>query len=241
MPVRPLAAALVALSAVTATAAAPDGAQTKPGPCLPTSQNRVTCGNGSGALMVLDGTTSPSGKLAIAWRSRSGGTEDVPDIDSVENHLVRLEDGKSLALVVGRSWNTDQAQGNHIYQTVAWSPDSRWLLVGDGGKWALEAIAIYSIDEGAGAARGLGLFRTISTAAARVLRERVGASKAGSYVLDISGDQRIEIANTGVVSIPMLFQIPKEEKDIDLLVRFKALRNGGRVTTSPIDAHVVKR
>jgi len=143
--------------------------------------------------------------------------------------------------VVGRSWRTGDAQGNHIYQTVAWSPDSSWLLVGDGGKWALEAIAIYSIDAGATAAKGLGLFRAISTAAARVLRERVGASKVGSYTLDIAGDQKIEIANTGVASIPMLFQIPKQEMDIDLLVRFKASRTGDRVTTSPIDVSGVKR
>lgn len=242
MPVRCLAAALVALSVVTIAASAPAGAQTKAGPCVATNKDRITCGGGPGALMVLDGTTSPSGKLAIAWRSRSGGTEEVPaDNDSVENHLVRLEDGKSLALVVGRSWRTGDAQGNHIYQTVAWSPDSSWLLVGDGGKWALEAIAIYSIDAGAGAAKGLGLFRAISTAAARVLRERVGAGKAGSYTLDVAGNQKIEIANTGAVSIPMLFQIPKQEKDIDLLVRFKASRNGDRVTTSPIDVAGVKR
>ena len=243
MPVRSLAAALVALSVgAGVTASDPAGAQTKAGPCVAINKDRITCGSRPGALTVLDGTTSPSGKLAIAWLSRSGGTEEVPaDIDSVENHLVRLEDGKSLALVVGRSWRTGDAQGNHIYQTVAWSPDSSWLLVGDGGKWALEAIAIYSIDAGATAAKGLGLFRAISTAAARVLRERVGASKVGSYTLDIAGDQKIEIANTGVASIPMLFQIPKQEMDIDLLVRFKASRNGDRVTTAPIDVSGVKQ
>jgi hypothetical protein len=107
-------------------------------------------------------------------------------------------------------------------------------------QWALEAIAVYAVDEGAGAVRGLGLFRAISTAAARVLRERVGASQAGAYTLDIAG-QKIEIANTGVVSLPMLFQIPKEDKDIDLLVKFKASRHRDRVTTTPIDVSVVKR
>jgi hypothetical protein len=39
----------------------------------------------------------------------------------------------------------------------------------------------------------------------------------------------------------MLFQIPKQEMDIDLLVRFKASRTGDRVTTSPIDVSGVKR
>jgi hypothetical protein len=189
---------------------------------------------------VLDGTTSPSGKLAIAWRSRSVGTDGVPDLDSVENHLVRLEDGKSLGTVVGRSWDTGTARSNHISQTVAWSPDSSWLLVGDGGKWALEAIAIYSI-EGAGAAKRLGLFRPISSAAARLLRERVGASRAGSYTLDIAADQKIELSNAGTVSLPMLFQIPKQDNDVDLLVKFTASRYGDRLTNTPIEVSVVKR
>jgi hypothetical protein len=240
MQTRPLAAALAALS-VVAVAATAVAAESKPGPCVAASQSRITCGSGPSALTVLEGTTSPSGKLAIAWRSPSGNPEEAPDIDSVENHLVRLEDGKSLAIVVGRSWSTGNARGNHIYQTVAWSPDSRWLLVGDGGKWALEAIAVYSIDEGAGAVKSLGVFRAISAAAARVLRERVGASKARSYTLDIAGDPKIEITNTGAVSLPMLFQIPKQEGDIDLLVRFKASRDGGRLAASPIEVSVVKR
>jgi hypothetical protein len=240
MQARSLAAALAVLSVVAATATAV-AAESKPGPCVATSQGRITCGSGPGALTVIDGTTSPSGKLAIAWRSRTASPDDVPDTDSVENHLIRLADGKILSLVVGRIWSTGTARASHVAQTVAWSPDNRWLLVGDGGKWALEALAVYAIDEGAGAVKGLGVFRAISTAAARVLRERVGASKARSYTLDIAGDPKIEIADTGAVSLPMLFQIPKQEGDIDLLVKFKASRDGGRVTTSPMEVSVVKR
>jgi hypothetical protein len=240
MQARSLAVALAAFSviAVTATAVAGEG---KSGPCAATGQGRITCGSGPGRLTVIDGTTSPSGKLAIAWRSPSGSPAEVPDTDSVENHLVRLDDGKSLGIVVGRAWSTGTARANHITQTVAWSPDSRWLLVGDGGKWALEALAVYAVDDGAGAVKGLGVFRAVSAAAARVLRERVGAAKASSYTLDIAGDPPIEIADTGAVSLPMLFQIPKQEGDIDLLVKFKVSRNGGRVTASPIDVSVVKR
>jgi hypothetical protein len=159
----------------------------------------------------------------------------------VENHLVRLEDGRSLGIVVGRAWSSGAAQANHITQTVAWSPDSSWLLVGDGGKWALEAIAIYSIDKGAGRASGLGLFRPISSAASRLLRERVGGSNAGAYALDIASDQKIEITDAGAVSLPMLFQIPKQDKDIDLIVEFRASRNGDRVSTSPIEISAIER
>jgi hypothetical protein len=240
MQVRSLAAALAAFSVVTVAATAV-AAESKPGPCVANGQGKIICGSGPGALTVIDGTTSPSGKLAIAWRSRTASSDDVPDTESVENHLVRLADGKILSLVVGRTWSTSTARANHVTQTVAWSPDSRWLLVGDGGKWALEALAVYAIDEGSGAVKGLGVFRAVSAAATRVLRERVGAGKAKSYTLDIAGDPKIEIADTGAVSLPMLFQIPKQEGDLDLLVKFKASRDGDRVTTSPIDVSVVKR
>jgi len=240
MSVRTLAAALVALSmAAGATTAAPGATQTKPQSCVADGQGRITCGSGPGALVVLDGTTSPSGRLAIAWRSRSPSAAAVPTTDSIENHLVRLQDGKSLGMVVGRSWATGTARANHVDQTVAWSPDSNWLLVGDSGKWALEAIAVYAVDENASAIKGLGLFRAISAAAARVLRERVGARKLGSYTLDIAG-ARAEVADTGAVVLPMLFQMPKQDQDVDLLVRFKASRSGDRVSTTPINVSVVK-
>jgi hypothetical protein len=140
---------------------------------------------------------------------------------------------------VGRSWATGTARANHVDQTVAWSPDSNWLLVGDSGKWALEAIAVYAVDENASAIKGLGLFRAISAAAARVLRERVGARKLGAYTIDIAG-ARAEVADTGAVVLPMLFQIPKQDQDVDLLVRFKASRSGDRVSTTPINVSVVK-
>ena len=130
MQVRSLAAALAAFS-VVAVAATAVAAESKPGPCVANGQGKITCGSGPAALTVIDGTTSPSGKLAIAWRSR---TASVPDAENVENHLVRLADGKILSLVVGRIWSSGTARANHVTQTVAWSPDSRWLLVGDGGK-----------------------------------------------------------------------------------------------------------
>src|ERR1044071_9288592 len=125
MQVWSLAAALAAFS-VVAVAATAVAAESKPGPCVANGQGKITCGSGPDALTVIDDTTSPSGKLAIAWRSRTASSDDVPDTENVENHLVRLADGKILSLVVGRTWSTGTARANHVTQTVAWSPDSRW-------------------------------------------------------------------------------------------------------------------
>ncbi len=156
---------------------------------------------------------------------------------------MRLADGLSLGTVVGFGWDTGTAHTNHYALNVVWSPDSRWVLVSDGGKWALEAISIYAVDEAAGIAQGLGLFRAITDAATRALRSRVSANKAESYLLDIAHDRKskILVANTGAVSIPFVFQVPKEDKDVGLIVRFKAARGKDRVTASPIEVKIVKR
>lgn len=213
------------------------------GPCVPGPNSLLVCGSGPEALIVLPDTTSPSGKLAVAWRSASGKSGEVADIHDVQHHLVRLADGKSLGVVVGYGWDTGTAHTNHYALNVAWSPDSSWVLVSDGGKWALEAIAIYAVDEVTGTAAGHGLFRSITDAATRVLKAKVGAKKAESYLLDISFEKKakVVVANTGVVSIPIVFQVPKEDKDIRLLVRFKATRGKTGVSASPIEVRIVKR
>ena len=197
-------------------------------PCAPNAENVLVCGEGPSALFVLDGTTSPSGNLAIAWRMSS------PNADEAENYLVRLSDGKSLALVVGRMWSNSTGMANHVNQTVVWSPDSRWLLVGDSGKWALEALAVYAVDESSGAVERLGIFRELSQAAAQFLKQRVGPAKAETYVLDIASDKDMALADDGAVSLPLRFQVPKQDMDIGLLARFTASLSGGKVAITSI-------
>lgn len=213
------------------------------GPCLPGPSSLLVCGSGKDALLVLPDTTSPSGKLAVAWRSASGTSGEVADVQDVQHHLVRLADGKSLGTVVGFGWHTGTTHTNHYALNVVWSPNSRWVLVSDGSKWALEAIAIYAVDEAAGSAAGNNLFRAITDAATRALKSRVGAKNAESYLLDISFEKKAKIVveNTGAVSVPMVFQVPKEDKDIRLRVRFKATRGKDGVTASPIEVRILKR
>lgn len=216
---------------ILAFALAPlDAASSLAEPCAANAEGVTACGQGTDMMFVLDGTTSPSGKLAIAWRAKAG----TPDTETVENHLVRLEDGKDLALVVGRMWSNSTGMANHVTETVVWSPDSRWVLVGDSGKWALEALAIYAVDEASGAVEGLGLFRDLTQAAARVLNEQVGSAKAKSYLLDIASDKDMAVGDDGAVSLPMRFQVPKQDMDIDLLARFTASLRGGKLAITPI-------
>ena len=240
MPMGSLPATFLFALATVVAVAVQAHAETRPGPCVPGTGDMIVCGGGAGAPIVLDDTTSPSGKLAIAWRDKGESTE-FPEPDNVENSLVRLADGKSLAVVVGRKWVNGKGRANHVYQTVAWSPDGRWLLVGDGGKWALEAMAVYAVDERAGMVKSLGLFRAVTAAATAGLKERMGAPKAASYQLDIADAGKIVVASSGAVTIPMRFQVPKQDQDIDLLVRFNVSREGRGVASSRVGVTFVKR
>ncbi len=211
-------------------------AETAAGPCVANAKQIVVCGSGPNPLIVLDGTTSPSGVLAIAWRSKGASRGELaePEPENVENYLVRLSDGLVLSEVVGRSWANEGGRANHVHHTVAWSPNSHWLIVGDSNKWALEAIAIYAIDLQSAKVTYQGLFRKITSVTQSALRARVGAKRRDEYALDISNDRGIVIANSGAVSVPVHFQIPKEDNVVDLAVRFTAADQGSRITLSPL-------
>ncbi|MBS0244523.1 MAG: hypothetical protein JSS20_20315, partial [Proteobacteria bacterium] len=164
---------LIAMTAFAMVAFAPTTmAQAPAAPCAPNAEKLVVCGTGKNPFIVLDETTSPSGKLAVAWRTKTESKEEFPDPADVENHLVRLSDGKDMGLLVGRSWDNGKGHGNHIYRTVVWSPDSRWLVVGDGGKWSLEALAVYAVDEAGGSVLRRGVFVDIRDAATAALEKR---------------------------------------------------------------------
>lgn len=233
---RCLAAALLMTACLSA-------ARAEPGPCVAGPKEAVVCGQGADALTVLPDTGSPSGKLAIGWRLKPGAqlpSDGYPDGDDVEDHVVRLVDGKSLGLVVGRGWNINGARGNHIYLTSVWSPDERWLLVADSGKWSLEAIAIYAVDAGSGAANGLGIFTALKGRAFAALGQRIGKGRAGAYELQIPGDAAIKLTKAGKVTLPLVFQVPKQDMDVDAVATFTATRSGGKVSVSDIQVRLKK-
>lgn len=216
-------------------------AQSKPAPCVATSAGAALCGSGGGALRVIDGTTSPSGTLAVAWGAPDHDPTEVPDGDSVENHLVRLADGRALTLTVGRFWQTDKQRANHVYQRVAWSPDSRWLVVADSSKWTLEAIAVYSISADHERARTLGLLRTISAAARKQLVALKGGARASRYVMDIADTRGMSVTNSGFISIPVAFNVPKSDDLIRLDVRLRAEAQSDQVRVQVISILPVAR
>ena len=114
------------------------GAET--GPCVSDQAGVMTCGQGPGAARVVDGTTSPSKRLAFAWRVPGRSPTEPPDqtgdsMFTVESVLIRLSDGAVLSSAKGEYWRTGDLQANHIDETVAWSPNSRLGIEVQNSKW----------------------------------------------------------------------------------------------------------
>ena len=238
MPVRTLAAALVAFRLSQPPLLLP-GTQTQPGPCVPTSQDRITCGSGPGALMVLDGTTSPSGKLAIAWRSRSGRRRC-----RASTAWKTTSSGSRMARA---SASSSGGRGTPARRGATTSPRRSPGPPTAAGCWL------------AMAANGLSR-RSPSTRSMKApVRPRAWDCSAPfprrrpACCARTSG--RAKQALTPWILPATRSRSPiraqsrcrcssrcrRQDKDIDLLVKFRASRNGDHVTTTPIDVSVIKR
>jgi len=126
---------LAALWLLVLAPASPARAET--GPCVADQAGVMTCGQGPGAARVVDGTTSPSKRLAFAWRVPGRSPTQPPDqtgdsMFTVESLLIRLADGAVLSSAKGEYWRTGDLQANNIDENVAWSPNSRLAVEGAG-------------------------------------------------------------------------------------------------------------
>ncbi len=222
------AVALVAALAMPAMPG-PAAAEALGGACVQQASEQLVCGTGPAALRIIEGTTSPSGKLAIGWRAPGVEPGDAPDPEGVEHHLVRLSDGKPLALTVGRYWAGEEGRATRVTVHAAWSRDSRWLVLGDSGRWAVEALAVYSIGADDSSVRSAGLFKLLTGAGGRALVRVVGPARATEFAMDIDSRRKIEVGTTGMLSIPVDFYIPKQESEFSFVAQFRTGEAGGRL------------
>ncbi len=69
-------------------------ARAEMGPCKPLEKRDILiCGSGNGAAIVIRDTPSPSGRLALAWRTPAAPPTEQPDWDKIELLVLRLADG----------------------------------------------------------------------------------------------------------------------------------------------------
>jgi hypothetical protein len=205
------------------------------GPCVSDQAGVMICGEGPGAARVVDGTTSPSKRFAFAWRvpGRSP-TEPPPDSkgDSlliVESVLIRLSDGAVLSSAKGEYWRTNDLEANHVDENVAWSPNSRLAIETQASKWSTDIFRLYAIGAD-DKVLVLDLQKIIEPAVRTRLRQ-LGKSD-GIYTFSLEDDPTVD--DSGLVRVPVLMQIPKQEGYLNFDVTLQVSQKGGALSAGKV-------
>ena len=96
--------------------------------CDTAADGAIVCGTGSDAMRVFADTASPDLRFAVAWRDRSRPGSAEPDVNDVDNVLVRLTDGAVLLKLGGNHWETEELRANRRDEIAVWSKNSRWMV-----------------------------------------------------------------------------------------------------------------
>jgi hypothetical protein len=216
---------LTALPLLTVADALPATAET--GPCLPDQAGGLTCGEGPGAARVVEGTISPSKRLAFAWRVPGRPLAEAPDAD-VESLLIRLSDGAVLSSAPGQYWRTGGAMANHIDEGAVWSPNSRFAIEVTDAKWSTEDLRLYAIGAD-DKVLVLDLKAIIEPAVRKQLRQVV--KNESTYTFSAFG---LAVDNRGLVEATVLMQIPKEERDIAFTVTLLVVHKDGTLVARDV-------
>jgi hypothetical protein len=196
-----LAAAALVLMAAARLSAAEIG---RLGPCRPDAHDGLTCGTGDGAARVLADTTSPSRRLALAWRTPGGPPTEEPDTDDLELLLIRLADGAILSKQKGAVWDTGEAHSNRQSEKATWSPDSRLMVETYETRFSTDGLTAYALGADDKAST-LDLIKIMEPAVRAQHRRRV--KDADGYEFYV---QRIAVDNRGHVRALVQMWVPKD-------------------------------
>jgi hypothetical protein len=168
------------------------------GPCRPDASGNLFCGEGNGAARVIPKATSPSGRLALAWRLTDRPPTTRPDDDdpALENLIVRITDGVVLAKLQGRYWDTGDRYAKGQYLFAAWSPDSRLLVRIAGVRDATDCADLFAFEEDRSVSGSLDLVKAFDPAVRSAMKAIEGAD---GYVFRFSYEPKLTIDNQGLI------------------------------------------
>ena len=172
--------------------------RTEMGPCRPNDLGNFFCGEGDGAARIIPKTTSPSYRLALAWRLNNRPAtyqpnEADPDLESL---IVRIEDGAILAKSRGVYWNTGDRYAKQQYLSAAWSPDSRLLVRTAGTRDAPDSAELFAFAEDDGI---IGPFDLVKVLDPAVRAATKGMKYADEYVFRFSYQPELTIDDQGLI------------------------------------------
>jgi hypothetical protein len=201
-------------------------ARAEMGPCIPDDRGSLTCGKGVGAARVIPKTTSPSNKLALAWRLTSSAPgyqlhEDNPDLESL---IVRIADGAILAKSPGTYWDMGDRYAKAQYLTAAWSPDSRLLIRMAGKDDAPHSAELFAFAQDDSITGPFDLVKVLDPA---VRAEMKDVNNVDEYVFAISTQPSMAIDDQGSVhaSVYMVERKSGKERIYDLTAQVMRVAN----------------
>ncbi|MGB8549165.1 MAG: hypothetical protein WCD82_13355, partial [Xanthobacteraceae bacterium] len=208
------------------------------GPCVSDQAGVMTCGQGPGAARVVDGTTSPSKRLAFAWRAPGRSPTEPPDETgdswfTVESLLIRLSDGTVLSSAKGMYWRTDDSRANHMTEEVASSPNSRLAIEEQDSKWSTDILRLYAI-QADDKVLVLDLQKIIEPAVRKRLRQL--GKNDGDYTFSVAATDGSlpTVDDSGLVRVPVLMQIPKQDGYLYLDVTLQVSRKNGALSAGDV-------
>jgi hypothetical protein len=184
------------------------------GPCLPDQSGGLTCGQGNRAARVVQGTVSPSRRLAFAWRSPSHPPTEDPTGDAIESVLIRLSDGMVLWSTDSDYWDTGAGKVNHIEEAAAWSPNSRFAVETADFRWYTRQLRLYAIGAD-NTPHVLDLKPIIEPAVRRHLRQRARNEPDYDFAVfgSVNGERpHLTIDDRGLIKAVIMMAIPKQDR-----------------------------
>jgi hypothetical protein len=168
---------------------------------------------GSGAARVIPKTTSPSKRLALAWRLTNGPPTDRPDEGDpdLESLIVRVEDGAVLANSRGFYWDLGERYAPRQYLRAAWSPDSRLLIRTAGRVGVPDSAELFAFADND---RVTGPFDLAKVLDAAVRAQMKDVRNADEYSFGISTSPEISIDDHDVIHGSVYMAAPNSGHDL---------------------------
>jgi len=175
--------------------------------CVADQHDGIVCGEGKDAARVIDDTTSPDKKLAIAWRCSAGMPADEKEpAGDVEDVIIRLADGQVLGRLGGQYWNTGTMRPNRDEFYASWSPDSRAVVEVANARWDTTAFAYYAID--GSKSTKVDLLPLVSSA----IMAKIPASQRQTRVFRVLAEEELKVDNRGRLGFKTMIFVPKQEE-----------------------------
>ena len=218
--------------------AANDPSRAEIGPCRPDAHEGLVCGEGNGAARVIEDTTSPSKRLAFAWRTPGSPLDEDPS--EIETVLLRLSDGAILAKLKGEYWNTGTVHANRLSEAAAWSPDGRFVIESYHDRYDTLVLGLYAVGATDRVDGSLDLLKIVSPAARAALKKQRKTVKAEGYSLYVSTPPLLTIDNAGRIRIEASLYYPKSDPVIELKIVLQVVQRNGRLSARVVSIRPFK-